>query len=132
MDIYYFYNGIQNIINVALKNEDYLLNYEKIIQDPLIFLDFENTKTCIKGGSAPATAAPTAAPAAAPPTADLPLVPLSCPLVALSRYPVGKLTERLPNGSLLNPCPFNGKEHCIIMTIALVSEGHTRDTTIRY
>jgi len=53
MDIYYFYNGIQNIINVALKNEDYLLNYEKIIQDPLIFLDFENTKTCIKGGSVP-------------------------------------------------------------------------------
>ena len=78
------------------------------------------------------SAAPTAAPPAAPPTADLPLVPLSCPLVALSRYPVGKLTERLPNGSLLNPCPFNGKEHCIIMTIALVSEGHTRDTTIRY
>ena len=50
----------------------------------------------------------------------------------LSRYPVGKLTERLPLGSLLNPCPFNGKEHCIIMTIALVSEGHKRYTTIRY
>ena len=51
MDIYYFYNGIQNIINVALRNDAYLLNYEKIIQDPLIFLDFENTNTCIKGGS---------------------------------------------------------------------------------
>ena len=50
----------------------------------------------------------------------------------LSRYPVGKLTERLPLGSLLNPCPFNGKEHCIIMTIALVSEDRARDTTIRY
>lgn len=62
MDIYYFYNGIQNIINVALRNDAYLLNYEKIIQDPLIFLDFENTKTCIKGGSD--AAAPTGGAAA--------------------------------------------------------------------
>ena len=58
MDIYYFYNGIQNIINVALRNDAYLLNYEKIIQDPLIFLDFDKSNTCIKGGSVPPDAAP--------------------------------------------------------------------------
>ena len=64
MDIYYFYNGIQNIINVALRNDAYLLNYEKIIQDPLIFLDFDKSNTCIKGGGTATATAATATAAA--------------------------------------------------------------------
>ena len=39
--------------------------------------------------------------------------------VILLAYPFGRLTERLPAGSRLNPGPFNAKEHCIVMTIAL-------------
>ena len=72
MDIYYFYNGIQNIINVALRNDAYLLNYEKIIQDPLIFLDFDKSNTCIKGG---ATTAGATTDAAAAPTTDAAATP---------------------------------------------------------
>ena len=39
--------------------------------------------------------------------------------VILLAYPVAKLFEQLPHGSLLNPGPFSAKEHCIVMTIAI-------------
>ena len=39
--------------------------------------------------------------------------------VILLAYPVARLFERLPRGSLLNPGPFSAKEHCIVMTIAI-------------
>ena len=37
----------------------------------------------------------------------------------LVSYPLLRLTERLPRGSLLNPGPFTAKEHCLVMTIAI-------------
>ena len=50
MDIYYFYNGINNIINLISKNEKYLNHYELILNDPLVLLDFKYSKN-LKGGS---------------------------------------------------------------------------------
>jgi len=50
MDIYYFYNGINNIINLVSKNEKYLNYYELILNDPLVILDFKDYKK-LKGGS---------------------------------------------------------------------------------
>ena len=50
MDIYYFYNGINNIINLISKNEKYLNYYELILNDPLVILDFKDYKK-LKGGS---------------------------------------------------------------------------------
>ena len=35
--------------------------------------------------------------------------------VILVAYPLGKATELLPAGSLLNPGPFSPKEHCLVM-----------------
>ena len=50
MDIYYFYNGINNIINLVSKNEKYLNCYELILNDPLVIIDFKDSKK-LKGGS---------------------------------------------------------------------------------
>jgi hypothetical protein len=50
MDIYYFYNGINNVINLLSKNEKYLDYYELILNDPLVILDFKDSKK-IKGGA---------------------------------------------------------------------------------
>lgn len=50
MDIYYFYNGINNIINLALKDKKYMDNYELIFNDPLVILDFNDSKK-LKGGA---------------------------------------------------------------------------------
>jgi len=50
MDIYYFYNGINNIINLISKNEKYLNYYESILNDPLVILDFKDFKN-LKGGT---------------------------------------------------------------------------------
>jgi hypothetical protein len=56
MDIYYFYNGINNIIKLALKDEKYLANSKLILNDPLVILDFEDSNN-LKGGSALASKA---------------------------------------------------------------------------
>ena len=50
MDIYYFYNGINNIIKLALKDEKYLAYSKLILNDPLVILDFEDSSN-LKGGS---------------------------------------------------------------------------------
>ena len=50
MDIYYFYNGINNIINLVSKNKKYLNYYELILNDPLVIIDFKDSKK-LKGGS---------------------------------------------------------------------------------
>lgn len=52
MDIYYFYNGINNIINLALKNKKYMDNSDLILNDPLVILDFQDSKN-LKGGGPP-------------------------------------------------------------------------------
>jgi hypothetical protein len=49
MDIYYFYNGINNIVNLILKNEKYLNYYELILNDPLVILDIKDHNN-LKGG----------------------------------------------------------------------------------
>ena len=56
MDIYYFYNGINNIIKLALKDKKYLANYKLILNDPLVILDFQSSSN-LKGGSALASKA---------------------------------------------------------------------------
>jgi hypothetical protein len=50
MDIYYFYNGINNIIKLALKDKKYVANYKLILNDPLVILDFEDSSN-LKGGA---------------------------------------------------------------------------------
>jgi len=50
MDIYYFYNGINNIINLVTKNKKYLDHLQIILNDPLVILDFKDYKK-LKGGS---------------------------------------------------------------------------------
>ena len=50
MDIYYFYNGINNIIKLALKDKKYLANSKLILNDPLVILDFQYSSN-LKGGS---------------------------------------------------------------------------------
>ena len=42
MDLFYFYNGVKNIINLSLENELYISNSTLIYNDPLVILDFEN------------------------------------------------------------------------------------------
>ena len=41
MDIYYFYNGINNNIKLALKDKKYLDNSKLILNDPLVILDLQ-------------------------------------------------------------------------------------------
>jgi hypothetical protein len=50
MDIYYFYNGINNIINLVTKNKKYLDHLQIILNDPLVILDFKESKN-LKGGA---------------------------------------------------------------------------------
>ena len=55
MDIYYFYNGINNILKLALKDKKYLDNYKLILNDPLVIIDFESSSK-LKGGASQAIA----------------------------------------------------------------------------
>jgi hypothetical protein len=50
MDIYYFYNGINNIIKLALKDKKYVANSKLILNDPLVILDFQYSSN-LKGGT---------------------------------------------------------------------------------
>jgi hypothetical protein len=50
MDIYYFYNGFNNILKLALKDKKYLANSKIILNDPLVILDFEDYSN-LKGGN---------------------------------------------------------------------------------
>jgi hypothetical protein len=63
MDIYYFYNGINNIIKLALKDKKYLANSKLILNDPLVILDFQYSSN-LKGGAAVAATALKAVPTA--------------------------------------------------------------------
>jgi hypothetical protein len=56
MDLYYFYNGMNNILNLSMNHKDYLLNSKKIHSDPLILLDLDHSFN-LKGGSGAAGAA---------------------------------------------------------------------------
>jgi hypothetical protein len=57
MDIYYFYNGINNILKLALKDKKYLANYKLILNDPLVIIDFEDSNKLKGGATAVATGA---------------------------------------------------------------------------
>ena len=55
MDLYNFYNGMNNIVNLSMNNKDYIVNSEKIHNDPLVLLDFQ-TSFNLKGGVVPGAA----------------------------------------------------------------------------
>ena len=49
MDIFYFYNGFNNIINLGLKDPHYMSNSELIMRDPLVIIK-QNYCTKLVGG----------------------------------------------------------------------------------
>ena len=49
MDLYYFYNGMNNIINLSMNHKDYIVNSNQIHNDPLILLNLESSFN-LKGG----------------------------------------------------------------------------------
>ena len=51
MDLYYFYNGMNNIINLSINHKDYIFNSKQIHNDPLILLNLESSFN-LKGGAA--------------------------------------------------------------------------------
>jgi hypothetical protein len=54
MDLYYLYNGMNNIVNLSMNNQDYLVNSKKIHNDPLVLLDLESSFNLNGGAVAPA------------------------------------------------------------------------------